>query len=136
MFYINTVTLSGKAYNIRYENGILKFGLSVIHSKKVGDNWENEYRFVNITAFGKLGELHQRLQDRTEVVVQGRLDVNEWQAQDGTNRKDVGVVANAIHYDDRNGSPASGNSSASGAKESTSDIDFSELVDDGESTPF
>ena len=136
MFYINTVTVSGKAYNIRYENGILKFGLSVIHSRKNGDTWENEYKFINVTAFGKLGELHQKLQDRQEVVVQGRIDVNEWQAQDGTNRKDVGIVANAIHYDDRNGPSSMGGSAQNNSKESTSDIDFSELVDDGESTPF
>lgn len=132
MFYINTVTVSGKAYNVRYENGILKFGLSVIHSRKVGDSWENEYKFINITSFAKLAEIHQKIQDRTEVVVQGRIDVNEWEAKDGTKRKDVGIIANAIHYNDRN---APTNENPSNAK---NDIEFSELVDegDGDSTPF
>lgn len=79
--------------------------------------------FFDIVAWGKLGELvNQYLSKGRRCLVTGRLNSNTWEAQDGSKRKRVEVVANDVTFlDGPGGSPDSGedNSQPAGSNQSS-----------------
>jgi single-strand DNA-binding protein len=55
--------------------------------------------FIDITAWGKLGELcAEHLTKGRLVAVSGRLELDEWVAGDGTRRQRHQVVADAVEF--------------------------------------
>lgn len=65
----------------------------------VGENGERETDFIKIVAWRKLGEAAaQNLGKGRLVAVDGRLQVDTYEAKDGTKRLDAKVVAESIRY--------------------------------------
>ncbi len=113
MASFNRVILAGNLSRdpeIKFTNDgvpVTSFGLAVnrVRSKK-----EGAVDFFDVTAWRELGEAvanHKRKGD--PVLVEGRLQYRAWEAQDGSRRSKVDVVADSVQFLGR------GNGSSGGA---------------------
>lgn len=103
---------------------VTSFGLALNRSYKGQDgNWVEATDFVDITAWGPLGErVAQYVTKGRPVLVSGRLQSRSWE-QDGQKRSKVEVVANDVTFlggrgegEGGGGAPSGGSSTASSAK--------------------
>jgi single-strand DNA-binding protein len=103
---INRVTLVGRLTRdpeLRHlPSGVpvLQLGLAVNgRQKDDGDNWIDKPNFFDVKVFGNQAEmLSNHLAKGRRVGVDGRLDWSSWEAQDGSKRSKVEVVANTIQF--------------------------------------
>ena len=94
---------------------IARFGLAVndrVKNQQTGE-WEDHPNFVDCVAFNGLADtIGKYLQKGAKISLEGRLHYSSWQAQDGTNRSKIEVVANQIEFmshRDGNGGANAGN---------------------------
>lgn len=81
-----------------------------------------EVVFVDVTAFGFEAEaVLSRLMKGAPVLVEGRLELNRWQGEDGSNRQQLRLIANRVT------SPALRTRVADPADTETTDADQAEL---------
>lgn len=67
-------------------------------------NWTDKSNFFDVTVFGKQAETaRDYLSKGRRVGVDGRLSWREWEAQDGTKRQTVEVIANDVYFLDSGG---------------------------------
>lgn len=97
---LNSVTLVGRLtrdaeQRVWGEQTIQSLRLAVTSRGKKGDQWEDRSNYFDVTLFGREG-LSQYLTKGTRIGVAGRLQWREWQAQDGSKRQAVEVVANDV----------------------------------------
>lgn len=71
------------------------------YSKKQADgSYADEASFFNVTVLGKFGELVDRKARKGDkVTCQGRLEQQRWEAQDGTKREKVVLIASEVSGD-------------------------------------
>ena len=81
---------------------LAKMGLAVSRRFKDRNNeWKDDTAFVDIEAWGKTGEFcSQYLKKGRRVFVEGRLQFDRWEANDGTKRNKLSVVAERIQFAD------------------------------------
>ena len=61
--------------------------------------WEDKPNYFDITVWGAQGENCARfLSKGRPVAIDGRLEWREWQAQDGSKRQSVEIVADAVQF--------------------------------------
>ena len=61
--------------------------------------WEDKPNYFNITVWGAQGENAARyLSKGRPVAVDGRLEWREWDAQDGTKRQAVEIIADSVQF--------------------------------------
>lgn len=73
-------------------------------SLAVDGRGEDAVSWIEVTLFGKSAEAAaEHLAKGRRIGVQGRLEQRRWQAQDGTNREKVGVVAERFMFLDNRG---------------------------------
>jgi single-strand DNA-binding protein len=103
--------------------GLCKFGLAVNRKYKAGDEWKEDVCFVDITVWGKQGEnCAEYLSKGRPVFLQGRLQLNQWETDDGQKRSKLEVVANTVQFlGERQGQ---GSAPADNSKAGTDDIPF------------
>jgi single-strand DNA-binding protein len=77
--------------------------------------WEDKPNYFNVTVWGAQGENAARyLSKGRPVAIDGRLEWREWEAQDGTKRQSVDIIAESVQFlGSREGGPQ-GNGSTSG----------------------
>lgn len=102
---LNKVILQGnltKAPEVRYSQSgtaIANFGLAVNNKYKQGEELKEDVCFVDIVIFGRQAEnAGQYLEKGRLVVVEGRLNQNQWETEGGQKRSKHEVIAHAIHY--------------------------------------
>ena len=67
--------------------------------KDASGNWTDKPNYFDVTVWGAQGEnCAQYLSKGRPVGVQGRLEWREWDAQDGTKRQAVEVVADNVQF--------------------------------------
>lgn len=80
---------------------ICKFGLATNRKwrdKNSGENRE-EVCYVDCTAFGRTAEvIHQYFGKGKSILIEGRLQFSQWEAQDGSKRSKLGVVAERFEF--------------------------------------
>ena len=78
-------------------------------NNSTGD-WEDKPNYFDVTVWGNQGEsCAQYLSKGRPVAVDGRLDWREWDAQDGTKRQAVEIIANSVQFlGSRGDAPAGG----------------------------
>ena len=78
--------------------------------KDQSGEWVDKPNYFDVTVFGAQGEnCSTYLSKGRPVAVEGRLDWREWEAQDGTKRQAVKVVANSVQFlGSRGDAPAQG----------------------------
>jgi single-strand DNA-binding protein len=108
---INRVTLVGRLTrdpelrHLPSGTSVLQMGLAVNgRQKDEGGNWVDKPNFFDVKVFGNQAEmLAQHLSKGRRIGVDGRLDWSSWEAQDGTKRSKVEVVAQSVQFLDSRG---------------------------------
>ena len=103
---INRVTLVGRLTrdpelrHLPSGNAVLQLGLAVNGRKKdETGNWVDKPNFFDVKVFGNQAEmLMNHLAKGRRVGIDGRLDWSSWEAQDGSKRSKVEVVAQDVQF--------------------------------------
>ena len=91
--------------------------------------WEDKPNYFNITVWGAQGENAARfLSKGRPVAIDGRLEWREWEAQDGTKRQAIDIIADSVQFlgsrDEAAGGGFSGNGPARGGDVPVDEGDF------------
>lgn len=90
-------------------------------------NGEKETDFIDVVVWGKTAEFAANYFTKGRMaIVEGRLQVRNWQDKDGNKRKTTEVVADRMYF---------GDSKQEGKKQPAPADDFCEIEDDGD-LPF
>ena len=117
MANINRVVLVGnltKDPELRHTPGgtaVCTLRLAVNTRRKDGatGEWTEKPNYFDITVWGNQAEnCAQYLSKGRPVAVDGRLEWREWEAQDGTKRSKVDIVAQSVQFLDSRGDAESG----------------------------
>jgi single-strand DNA-binding protein len=108
---INRVTLVGRLTrdpelrHLPSGSAVLQLGLAVNgRQKDEGGNWTDKPNFFDVKVFGNQAEmLSMHLAKGRRVGIDGRLDWSSWEAQDGSKRSKVEVVASTVQFLDSRG---------------------------------
>ena len=140
MVSFNRVILAGNLTRdpeLRFTNNgvpVCGFGLAVnrVYSKN------EEVDFFNVTAWRELGErVANYMSKGSPVLVEGRLQYRTWEAQDGSKRSAVDVVADNVQFLGRVGDGEGGGGAGgggAGGQRSRDDVDINE--EDFDDIPF
>ena len=79
---------------------VCKLRLAVnTRQKDASGNWGDKPNYFDVTVWGNQGEsCAQYLSKGRPVGVDGRLDWREWEAQDGTKRQAVEIIADSVQF--------------------------------------
>jgi single-strand DNA-binding protein len=113
---INRVTLVGRLTrdpelrHLPSGTPVLQLGVAVNGRQKDDTgNWVDKPNFFDVKIFGNQAEmLNQHLAKGRRVGIDGRLDWSSWEAQDGTKRSKVEVVAFQVQFLDSRGDSEGG----------------------------
>jgi len=128
---LNRVTLVGRLTRdpeLRHTGGgdaICSMRLAV-SSRSRGDNgeWGDRSNYFDVTVFGRQAETASTyLAKGRRIGVDGRLSWREWQAQDGTKRQSVEVIANDVFFLDSRGDGDGGSGGAGGQERRPNNAD-------------
>ena len=129
---LNRVTLVGRLTRdpeLRHTGGgdpICSIRLAVSsRSRDESGNWGDKSNFFDVTVFGRQAQTAaDYLAKGRRIGVDGRLSWREWQAQDGSKRQSVEVIANDVFFLDSRGEGGGGGSEreATGWSRSADDL--------------
>jgi single-strand DNA-binding protein len=113
---INRVTLVGRLTrdpelrHLPSGAAALEFGLAVNgRQQDSGGQWVDKPNFFDVKVYGNQAEfLAQHLAKGRRVGIDGRLDWRSWEAQDGSKRSKVDVVAQSVQFLDSRGEGGEG----------------------------
>jgi len=99
----NTVTLVGNVTRdpeLRFLNSgaaLCNFGVAVNRRWQQDGEWQEEAHFFDVTAWRDLAEnIAETVKKGDRVIIDGRLQFRQWEAEDGGNRSKVEVVADDV----------------------------------------
>lgn len=132
---INSVTITGnltKDPELRHTpsgTAVCKLRIAVNgRIKDHGGNWVDKPNYFDVTVWGNQGEsCAQYLSKGRGAAIQGRLDWREWEAQDGSKRQAVEIVAQTVQFlgqRDGNGQSGSQQQDAGAYQATDGDIPF------------
>ena len=106
---------------------VMNFGVAVNDRRKnpqTGE-WEDHPNFVDCTMFGTRAEkLSPYLSKGAKVAIEGRLRFTQWQAQDGSKRSKLEVIADDLEFMSRRDSAQQGAPQAPAMDVYADDIPF------------
>ena len=113
---INRVTIVGRLTrdpelaHLPSGTAVLKLGVAVNgRQKDEGGNWIDKPNFFDVKVFGNQADaLNNHLTKGRRVGVDGRLDWSSWEAQDGSKRSKVEIVAQSVQFLDSRGEGGEG----------------------------
>ena len=137
---INRVTIVGRLTRdpelrqLPTGTSVLQLGVAVNgRQRDDAGNWTDKPNFFDVKVFGNQAEmLANNLSKGRRIGVDGRLDWSSWEAQDGTKRSKVEIVAQSVQFlDSKNdGGDFGGNQFVPAGATSGSDADFQGADDD------
>jgi single-strand DNA-binding protein len=143
---VNNVCLQGRLTRdpeLRYTPGgtaVCDFRLaSSRYYRDSNDEQQEETLFVPVTVWGRQAEnCGEYLEKGSQAIITGRLQLDEWETDEGENRSQIKVVANNVRFlgaggDAPSGPPSSGQSGGQGAPDQVGD---SGMSDDDEDDDF
>jgi single-strand DNA-binding protein len=100
VFLIGNLTRDPELKYIANGTGMAKFGLAVNRTYNSPDGEKKkETCFVDITAWDKLAEVcNEHLTKGRLVLIEGRLQYQSWESDDGAKRNKLEVVAQNIQF--------------------------------------
>ena len=129
---INRVTITGNLTadpELRHTGGgtaVCQLRVAVNGRRKDGDQWVDKPNYFNVTVWGAQGEnANNYLSKGRPVAIDGRLDWREWEAKDGSGkRQSVEIVADNVQFlGSRDGSaPGGGGGNNGGGFTPSSDV--------------
>ena len=141
MVSFNRVILAGNLTRdpeLRFTNDgipVCSFGLAVNRVRSKSE----EVDFFDVSAWRELGETIANYKRKGDpILVEGRLQYRTWEAQDGSKRSAVDVVADNVQFLGRPGDPQEGGAPTGGARRAQGgdreEVDINE--EDFEDIPF
>jgi single-strand DNA-binding protein len=134
MANINRVVLVGNLTRdpeLRHTGGgtaVCSMRIAVNTRRKDGatGEWSDKPNYFDITVFGNQAEsCNQYLAKGRPVAIDGRLDWQEWEAQDGTKRSKVEIIAESVQFlGGRDGGGGGENQFVPAGAAASSDADF------------
>jgi single-strand DNA-binding protein len=129
---VNVVAISGRLTRdpelraLQSGTSICQLSVAVNENYKEGDEWKERASFFDVTIWGANGENAARyLSKGAKVTVSGRLNQRSWEAQDGSKRSKVEIVADVVIFPPANsGERADAPREASPRQDDFRDIDF------------
>jgi len=129
---INRVTLVGRLTrdpelkHLPSGTPVLELGLAVNGRQQDGaGTWVDKPNFFDVKVFGNQAEsLSRNLQKGRRIGIDGRLDWRSWEAQDGSKRSKVDVVAQNVQYLDSRGDAEGGGDFIPAGATSNANADF------------
>jgi len=115
---INVVVITGNLTQdpeLRHTGGgtpVCELRVAVNSRRKEGQEWVDKPNYFNVVVFGAQGEnCSTYLAKGRPVAVEGRLDWREWEAKDGSGKRQaVQIVANSVQFlGSRDGGGGNGN---------------------------
>lgn len=115
---INVVVITGNLTQdpeLRHTGGgtaVCELRVAVNSRRKEGQEWVDKPNFFNVVVFGAQGEnCSTYLAKGRPVAIEGRLDWREWEAKDGSGKRQaVQIVANSVQFlGSRDGGGGGGN---------------------------
>jgi single-strand DNA-binding protein len=77
----------------------LRVAVNTRRKNTASGEWEDKPNFFNVTVWGAQGENAARFLEKGRPVgVQGRLEWRDWEADDGTKRQAVEIIADTIQF--------------------------------------
>ena len=151
MVSFNRVILAGNLTRdpeLRFTNSgipVCEFGIAVNERRGKGADATERANFFDITAWRDLGETIANYKKKGDpILVEGRLQFRSWEAQDGSKRSKVDVVADNVQFlsgrsdgDSTNGDGGQRSRSGAGARSGgggRDDVDLNE--EDFDDIPF
>ncbi len=104
-FIIGNMTRDPELRNLPSGTPVVSFGVATnrVWKNKSGEKQE-EAQFHNIVVFGRQAEIaKQYLAKGSLVMIEGRIQNRNWDAQDGTKRSRTEIVAERIQFGPRSG---------------------------------
>lgn len=102
---VNSVVLLGNLTRdpeLKYaQNGtaICDIGIALNYTRGKGDERKEEVSFIDVTAFGKNAEnAGEYLKKGRQVIIEGRLQQERWESQEGKKMSKVKVIAERITF--------------------------------------
>jgi single-strand DNA-binding protein len=113
---INRVTIVGRLTrdpelrHLPSGTPVLQLGVAVNgRQRDDAGNWTDKPNFFDVKVFGNQAEtLAQHLGKGRRIGVDGRLDWSSWEAQDGSKRSKVEIIANSVQFLDSRGDAEGG----------------------------
>jgi single-strand DNA-binding protein len=139
---INRVTIVGRLTrdpelrSLPSGSSVLQLGVAVNgRQKDQSGNWSDKPNFFDVKVFGAQAEmLANNLAKGRRIGVDGRLDWSSWEAQDGTKRSKVEIVAQSVQFLDSKlegaGDSGGNNQFVPAGASSGGDADFQGADDD------
>ena len=128
---INRVVLTGNLTRdpeLRHTGGgtpVCELRVAVNSRRKEGQEWVDKPNYFDVTVWGAQGEnCANYLSKGRPVAVEGRLDWREWEAKDGSGKRQaVSIVANSVQFlGSRDGSGGAQNGGQGGGFTPRSDV--------------
>lgn len=99
----STLTIIGnltREPELRFTNtgkAVAHLSVAVNRRYQQGGEWKSDASFFEVRAWGELGEnICSTLSQGNRVVVTGRLEQRSWEAEDGTKRSTIEIVADDV----------------------------------------
>ena len=94
---LNTISISGRLTRdpeLKGDGNVLKMRVASSANAKIDGEWGEKTNYIDVVLFGRLASvLEPYLSKGKEVAVTGRLDYDEYQAKDGTNRHSYQIIS-------------------------------------------
>ena len=144
---INTVVITGnltrdpELRSLPSGTSVCKLRVAVNSRRKDGASgeWVDKPNYFDVTVWGAQGEnCANYLSKGRPVAVEGRLDWREWEAQDGTKRQSIEIIANSVQFlGSRSDNTGGGNGfqPSSDVPADTSDFEGEKASAGGKSSP-
>jgi single-strand DNA-binding protein len=137
---INRVTIVGRLTRdpelqyLQSGTAVLRLGVAVNgRQKDAAGNWVDKPNFFDVKVFGAQAEmLNNHLGKGRRIGVDGRLDWSSWEAQDGSKRSKVEIVAQSVQFLDSRGDaePGTERQFVPAGATTAADADFAGSADD------
>lgn len=99
---LNSINIVGRLTRdaeVKYTQGgaaIVSASIANGYSKKVGDSWENQTNFYDVTMFGKFAEsMSKHMTKGKQIAITGCIRQETWE-KDGEKRSKVKIIAEAF----------------------------------------
>jgi single-strand DNA-binding protein len=98
----------------------LRVACNTRRKDQASGEWVDKPNYFNVTVWGAQGENAARyLTKGRPVAIDGRLEWREWEAQDGTKRQAIDIIADSVQFlssrEDASGGPFGDRSAGNGA---------------------
>jgi single-strand DNA-binding protein len=108
----------------------LRLACNTRRKDQASGEWTDKPNYFNVKVWGAQGENAARfLSKGRPVAIDGRLEWREWEAQDGTKRQAIDIIADSVQFlgsreDAAGGGGFAGNGASQGGEVPVNDADF------------